>query len=139
MSTDPGYHDNLCALACENDVFRRVLFTTKRSQLVVMALEPGEDIGSEVHAHTDQVFVIVMGAGIVVLDGKRAPLCGGDVVVVPAGVEHNVINKGSEPMKLLTIYTPPNHLPGRLHATKGEAIADVEDAAVEHAAAEQRR
>ncbi len=108
----------------KNNNFREVLNTTARSQLVVMALLPGEEIGMEVHSDVDQFLRIESGTGIAVLDGKEHPLKDGSAVVVPAGVEHNFVNTSKEElMKLYTIYTPPEHPDGTVHATKADADA----------------
>jgi len=108
----------------KNNSFREVLNTTSRSQLVVMALKPGEEIGTEVHHDIDQFLRIEAGTGKAVLDGKEYPLKDGSAVVVPAGVEHNFINTSKDQnMKLYSIYTPPEHADGTVHATKAEADA----------------
>jgi mannose-6-phosphate isomerase-like protein (cupin superfamily) len=115
----------------ENECFRRVLFTGKHVQLVVMCLEPGEEIGDEVHQDVDQVFRIEQGeARFVFNEGQDRPAGDGDVVVVPAGTYHNVINTSkTAPLKLSTLYAPPNHPEGTVHKTKAEADAAE---AVEH-------
>jgi mannose-6-phosphate isomerase-like protein (cupin superfamily) len=108
----------------KNKNFREVLKTTSRSQLVVMSLKPGEEIGMEVHNDVDQFLRIEAGTGKAVLDGKEYPLEDGSAVVVPAGVEHNFINTSKDQdMKLYSIYTPPEHPDGTIHATKAEADA----------------
>jgi mannose-6-phosphate isomerase-like protein (cupin superfamily) len=108
----------------KNNNFREVLKTTSRSQLVVMSLKPGEEIGMEVHNDVDQFLRIEAGTGKAVLDGKEYPLEDGSAVVVPAGVEHNFINTSKDQdMKLYSIYTPPEHPDGTIHATKAEADA----------------
>jgi mannose-6-phosphate isomerase-like protein (cupin superfamily) len=117
------YIDDASEFALENENFRRVMFTTDRSQLVLMALRPGEDIGSEVHAHVDQVFTFVEGTGEVVIVMVRRAIKPRTVVVVPAGARHNVVNTGTIPLKLVTVYSPPQHAPGTVHKTKAEAIA----------------
>ena len=108
-----------------NTYFRRVLYTGKHSQLVVMCLEPGEDIGDEVHPNVDQFFRIEQGDAKFVLNEKQErPAREGDAVVVPAGTYHNVINTSkTAPLKLYTIYSPPNHPDGTVHKTKAEAQA----------------
>ena len=108
-----------------NTYFRRVLYTGKHSQLVVMCLEPGEDIGDEVHPNVDQFFRIEQGDTKFVLNEKQErPAREGDAVVVPAGTYHNVINTSkTAPLKLYTIYSPPNHPDGTVHKTKAEAQA----------------
>jgi len=112
-------------LALKNTYFRQVLFTAKHSQLVVMCLEPGEEIGDEVHANVDQFFRIERGDARFVFDEKEQRLVhDGDGVVVPAGTYHNVINASkTAPLKLYTIYSPPNHPDGTVHRTKAEAEA----------------
>jgi len=108
-----------------HDVFRAVLFTGEHSQLVVMSLRPGEDIGDEVH-DVDQLFYFVEGTGETVLDGRSSVLEKGQVLVVPSGTRHNIRNNGLGPMKLLTIYAPPQHAAGTIHRTKAEAMAEEE-------------
>jgi len=120
-----GYLEDIEALAIGNSDFRRVLYTAEHSQLVLMALLPAEDIGSEVHT-LDQFFRIEQGSGEAELDGVRTPLHAGSAVLVPAGTRHNIINTGADPMKLYTIYSPPNHRDGVVHHTKADANADHE-------------
>jgi mannose-6-phosphate isomerase-like protein (cupin superfamily) len=106
-----------------NNYFRRVLFTGKHAQLVVMCLQPGEEIGNEVHANVDQFFRIEQGEATFVFGGKEKHLVkDGDAVIVPAGTYHNVINTSKTiAMKLYTIYSPPNHPDKTIHKTKAEA------------------
>lgn len=114
--------------ARENTDFRRVLNTTERSQLVLMSVPAGGEIGQETHEDTDQILVFVEGNGEAVFGGvEKRPVNPGDVVVVPAGTQHNFIANGGEPLKLFTIYTPPHHRPGTVHATKADADADIAD------------
>ncbi|HCG29147.1 MAG TPA: cupin domain-containing protein, partial [Chloroflexi bacterium] len=102
--------------------FREVLFTAPHLQLVVMTLQPGEDIGQETHDDGDQFFRVEAGEGEALLDGERHPLRDGSIVVIPAGVEHNISNtSASEPLRVYTIYTPPEHPDGTVHRTKAEA------------------
>ncbi len=108
----------------ENDNFRKVLFTTKRSQLVVMSIPAGEDIGEETHEGIDQILTIVEGAGEAVLDGTSSAIKAGSVILVPAGMKHNVITKGDQALKLYTMYTPPDHEDGTIHRTKHDAGTD---------------
>jgi mannose-6-phosphate isomerase-like protein (cupin superfamily) len=112
-------------LTLKNTFFRQVLFTAEHAQLVVMCLQPGEEIGDEVHANVDQFFRIEQGEARFVLDGKEERLVhDGDAGVVPAKTRHNVINASkTEPLKLYTIYSPPNHPAGTVHKTKAEATA----------------
>ncbi len=108
----------------DNKFFRKVLYTAESSQLVVMRLLPGEDIGTEVH-HLDQFLRIESGKGEAVLNGKHFPIQDGFAIVVPAGVEHNIINLSTDSeMKLYTVYSPPNHLDKTVHKTKAEAETD---------------
>ena len=117
-----AYSSDIFRATEANTDFRRVLFTTPLSQLVLMTVQPGDDIGLETH-HLDQVLVFVSGRGESVLDGARGEIGPGTVVVVPAGTEHNFVNTGSEPLKLFTVYAPPEHADGTVHKTKAEADA----------------
>lgn len=117
-----GFTGDIEALTTENTDFRRVLYTGKFMQLVLMSLAPGEEIGSEVHDDIDQFFRVEDGHGTVVIDGVEHAVKDDDVVIVPAGATHNVINTGDVALKLYTIYAPPEHKNGTVHATK--AIAD---------------
>ena len=119
-----GYIINIKEAAKENNNFRKVLYTAKNSQLVVMSLEPGEEIGEEVH-NLDQFIRVEKGEGKAVLDAMEHNIEDGFAIVVPAGVKHNIINtSGSEEMKIYTIYSPPNHRDGVVHLTKAQAEAD---------------
>lgn len=119
-----GYVNNIEQLTLNNTYFRQVLFTAPHSQLVVMCLKPGEEIGSEVHQNVDQFFRFEAGEGKVVLNGEEKAVGNGDAVVVPAGTEHNVINTSAEKeLKLYTIYSPAQHPDGTIHKTKEEAQA----------------
>lgn len=120
-----GYVSNIEQLALENDLFRKVLYTDTKVQLVVMALKSGEDIGEEVH-QLDQFIRVEQGAGVAVLNGVETPITAGSAVIVPTGVRHNIINSGEGSMKLYTLYAPPNHKDGTIHATKAEAEAHEE-------------
>ncbi|RYF95070.1 MAG: cupin domain-containing protein [Caulobacteraceae bacterium] len=115
-----GFIDNIEALTVGNDAFRKVLYTGKHLQLVLMTLQPSEEIGAEVHETHDQFFRIEEGAGAVEIDGVRTPVKDDDAVIVPAGARHNVINTGTAPLRLYTLYGPPEHRDGVLHATKAE-------------------
>jgi mannose-6-phosphate isomerase-like protein (cupin superfamily) len=120
-----GFVQDIESLAIKNDDFRRVLYTAKNCQLVVMALKPKEEIGAEAHK-SDQFFRVEEGSGEVVLDGVRTSIRAGFGMVVPGGTKHNIINTGSVPLKLYTIYAPPNHRNGVVHHTREEAEADNE-------------
>lgn len=122
-----GYVGNIESSSLGNNDFRQVLYTAKNQQLVVMSLLPGEDIGEEVHT-LDQFFRCEKGTGRAVLNGEEHDIGDGYVVVIPAGVKHNIINTSpTEPMKLYTLYSPPNHIDGTVHHTKAEAEADESD------------
>jgi len=120
-----GYVGHIEKATLKNNYFRQVLFTGKYSQLVVMCLQPSEEIGDEVHPDVDQFFRIEQGEAKFVFDGiEEHVVHDGDAVVVPAGAYHNVINTSSTTaLKLYTIYTPPNHPDGTVHKTKAEAEA----------------
>ena len=122
-----GYITNIEKAALENEYFRQVLFTDTNVQLVVMSLKPGEDIGEEVH-QLDQFIRVEAGEGKSVLDGVEHELKDGYVVVIPKGTRHNIINtSASKPMKLYTVYAPPNHKDGTIHKTKAEAEVDEDE------------
>ena len=121
-----GFVDNIEELTLANNNFRKVLYTAKFSQLVLMSLTPKEEIGEEIH-EGDQFFRFEKGEGKVVIDGVEQPVKDGSAVVVPAGARHNVVNTSeSQPLKLYTIYSPPHHRDGIVHITKAEAMADSE-------------
>lgn len=121
-----GFVDNIEKLTTDNGHFRKVLYTGQYLQLVLMTLQPGEEIGEEVHDDHDQFFRIEAGSGEVVIDGQHTPVQDDDAVIVPAGARHNVINTGTEPLKLYTLYGPPEHRDGVVHGTKAEADASEE-------------
>jgi len=118
-----GYIDDIEDRAQENSDFRRVLYTGKHLQLVLMALRPGEEIGEEIHRDRDQFFRIEQGKGEVWIDGIRTKVKGDFAIVVPAGARHNVRNSGDKPLKLYTLYAPPEHVDGTVHVTKADAQA----------------
>lgn len=119
-----GYITNIEKASLENTLFRRVLYTAKNCQLVVMSLKPSEDIGEEVH-HLDQFIRCEAGQGKAILNGVEHVIGDGFVVVVPAGATHNIRNTSSDqPLKLYTLYAPPNHRDGVVHETKEQAEAD---------------
>lgn len=120
-----GFVQDIEDLTVKNAEFRQVLYTAKHCQLVVMSLEPKGEIGEEVHT-LDQFFRIEDGAGVAVLDGVRTAIRAGFAVVVPSGTTHNIINTGSGPLKLYTLYAPPNHRDGIVHHSREEAEADTE-------------
>ncbi len=121
-----GFIDDIEKSAVDNENFRKVLYTGKNSQLVLMSLLPGEEIGEEVH-EVDQFFRIEKGEGKAIIDGTEHAIADGSAIIVPAGAKHNIINGSqTESLKLYTIYSPPNHMDGTLHRTKQEAEANEE-------------
>lgn len=122
-----GYIINIEKVSLENNNFRKVLYTAKNSQLVLMSLKPGEEIGEEVH-NLDQFLRVEAGEGKAVLDGVEHMLEDGSAIVVPAGTKHNIINTSTESeMKLYTLYSPPNHKDGTIHPAKSDAADDEEE------------
>lgn len=123
-----GYVVNIEERSLQNDYFREVLFTGPHSQLVIMSLNPNEDIGVEIHENVDQFIRIESGEGKAILSGEEYQISDGSAIVIPAGTEHNIINTSSDKkLKLYTIYSPPNHRDKTIHQTKEEALADEED------------
>lgn len=120
-----GDVQDIASIATGNNDFRRVVYTARHCQLVAMALKPQGDIGAEVH-QLDQFFRVEAGRGEAVLDGVRTVIQAGSAVVVPAGARHNIVNTGTEPLKLYTLYAPPNHRDGVVHHTRADAEADTE-------------
>lgn len=116
-----GFVDNIEELTEGNKDFRRVLYTGKHMQLVLMSLRKGEEIGEEVHEDRDQFFRVEKGKGEIVIDGERHKIRSGDAMLVPAGARHNVINTGDKSLKLYTLYGPPEHKDGIVRRTKAEA------------------
>ncbi len=121
-----GYVTNIEKLSLENDNFRKVLYTDKNSQLVLMSLLAGEEIGEEVH-NVDQFLRVEKGTGIAILSDISHDLADGSVIIVPAGTKHNIMNSDSGPMKLYTLYMPPHHRDSVIHKTKAEGEADTTD------------
>ena len=123
-----GFVSNIEQDVLANDNFRKVVFTSKYGQVVLMSLLPNEEIGMEVHEVTDQFFRIDSGEGKVIIDGEEAIIGNGSAIVVPAGSKHNVINTSNKsPLKLYTIYMPPHHRDGVIHKTKADAEKDTTD------------
>lgn len=118
---------DVIALARQSDDFRKVVITGDKMQVVVMTIQPGEEIGAETHEGHDQVLFFVDGEGEAVLDGVTSTVSAGDLSFVHAGVHHNFINTGSEPLRIVTAYAPPEHEPGTVHADKAEADAAEHD------------
>jgi mannose-6-phosphate isomerase-like protein (cupin superfamily) len=121
-----GFVGEIEEMAGKNENFRRVVYTGRQLQLVLMSLAPGEEIGEEVHRDRDQFFRIEKGEGEVWIDGRRTAVRSEFAIVVPAGARHNVRNTGDKPMKLYTIYGPPEHEDGTVHITRADAVASKE-------------
>lgn len=123
-----GFTTNIEQQTLENTQFRKVLYTGHNTQLVLMSIAPGSEIGSEVHPDNDQFFRFEGGTGRVVIDDNEYDVADGSVAIVPAGSEHNVVNTSqTEPLQLYTLYSPPHHKDGVVHATREEAEADDEE------------
>ena len=116
-----GFVGDIEELTEENSDFRRVLYTGKNLQLVLMAIQPGEEIGEETHADRDQFFRVEKGKGEVWIDGHRSKIKSDVGIVVPAGARHNIVNTGDKPLRLYTIYAPPEHRDGTVQASKADA------------------
>ena len=119
-------HFTIAAVAEQSNDFRRVLWTGEHTQLVIMTLPVGGEIGVEKHDENDQILTFVSGVGEATLSGVTKAVAAGDLVVVPAGVTHNFVNTGPDPLVLYTVYGPPDHADGAVHATKAEADASEE-------------
>jgi mannose-6-phosphate isomerase-like protein (cupin superfamily) len=118
----PQFNKDIVQAARANSFFRQEILTNTHSQIVLMSVEPGDEIGEEVH-EVDQLLVFVEGAGVAVLNGERSAVKANSLVAVPAGTRHNFLNTGNAPLKLFTIYSPPEEAPGTVHRTKAEALA----------------
>jgi mannose-6-phosphate isomerase-like protein (cupin superfamily) len=123
------YLTNIIRETQNNTDFRKVLFTGARSQLVIMSIPPGGEVGAETHIYTEQILFFLSGTGKAILNGKESPISAGDVVVVTPGTQHNFINTGTDPLKIYTVYAPPNHIDGLIETTKAEADKNVQDEA----------
>lgn len=121
-----GFVGDIEELTVDNRNFRKVIYTGKNLQLVLMTLKRGEEIGEEVHTDRDQFFRIEKGEGEVLIDGRRTKVHDDDAIIIPAGAKHNVINTGKLPLHLYSIYGPPEHLEGTIHTTKEEADSSEE-------------
>lgn len=121
------FQTNILEEARENEAYRRVLFTGARSQLALMTIPPGGDIGLESHPHVEQLVFIASGRGKAIVNGVETPLVAGDVLVATPNARHNVVNTGSVPLQIYTVYTPPNHIEGRVHRSKTDAENDKAD------------
>ena len=126
----PCLNDDIVARARQNDAFRREVITGQHSQVVLMSIPPGGEIGEEIHDHVDQVLVFVEGDGEAILEGETSRVPANGMAFVPAGTKHNFRNTGTSPLRLYTIYAPPEHPPGTVHQTKAEA--DAAEAAEHH-------
>ncbi len=122
-----GYVTDIEKATRENTDFRRVIYTAPSSQLVLMCLKPGEEIGEETHEKVDQFFRIEEGEGKTVINGVDHPIGNGSAIVIPAGTLHNIVNTGPDFLKLYTVYSPPNHKDGVIHSTRAVAEADTTD------------
>src|SRR4030042_1770716 len=127
-----SYQTNIIQATRKNKYFRQVLFTGKKSQLVVMSIKKGGDIGEETHDNVEQILFFLKGEGKAILDGVESPITKGDVVIVTPGTKHNFINTGKGALKVYTVYCPPNHIDGRIHKTQKAADKDKEDEAFGH-------
>ena len=127
-STRP-FQTNVLDEARKNEAYRRILFTGARSQLALMTIPPGGDIGLESHAHVEQVIFIASGQGKAIVNGADTPIGAGHVLVATPNARHNIVNTGTEPLRIYTVYTPPNHLDGRLHPARADAENDKADEA----------
>jgi mannose-6-phosphate isomerase-like protein (cupin superfamily) len=122
-----GFNIDVVAAAKANTYFRSVLSTGANAQVVVMSIPPGGEIGEEVHERVDQVLAFVAGEGVAILEGEESRVGPDHLVHVPAGMRHNVLNRGSVDLRLYTVYAPPQHADGTIHRTKAEADADEAD------------
>lgn len=127
------FNVNIIDATRENTYFRQVLSTGPNAQVVVMSIPAGGEIGEEIHEHVDQVLAFVAGEGVAIVDGEESRVGPDHLVHVPAGSRHNVVNRGSFPLRLYTVYAPPQHAQGTIHRTKAEADADEADRFVQRA------
>ncbi len=123
------FQTNILQAARSNDAYRRVVFTGAKSQLALMTIPSGSDIGMETHANVEQLIFIASGQGKAVLNGAESVVRPGDVVVATPGTRHDIVNTGTEPLRIYTVYAPPNHIDGRVHQTKADAESDTADEA----------
>ncbi|SHI57605.1 Mannose-6-phosphate isomerase, cupin superfamily [Cruoricaptor ignavus] len=122
-----GFHGNIEQQTLDNENFRKVIYTAKHSQLVLMTLKKGEEIGMETHPENDQFFRFEAGTGKCIIDGNEYEVKDGSAIIIPAGSQHNVINTGDDELKMYTIYSPPHHKDKVVHATKADAERDEDD------------
>lgn len=121
------FNIDIVAAAKANTFFRQVVSTGPNAQVVVMSIPPGGEIGEEVHEHVDQILAFVSGEGVAILEGRSSDVGPDRLVHVPAGLRHNVVNRGSVDLQLYTVYAPPQHAQGTIHKTRAEADADEAD------------
>jgi mannose-6-phosphate isomerase-like protein (cupin superfamily) len=126
--TNDGDRVDILEAARNNEAFRREVLTGEHSQVVVMAIPPGGEIGEEVHPETDQLLLFVDGSGEARLNGVASAVGPNDLVFVRSGARHNFVNTGDDPLRLITVYAPPEHAPGTVHLTKADADAAEDDA-----------
>ncbi len=119
----PRPNADLVQSARDNDAYRRVLMTGAHLQVALMTIQPGREVGEELHPHTDQILYIVDGSGDAILDGDTSKISPGRLVFVAAGTRHNFVNTGEVPLRIATVYAPPEHAPGTVHETKARADA----------------
>ncbi len=124
-----SYHSHVSRIAEAANDFRRVLATGSKSQLVVMSILPGEEVGEETHPNTEQTLFFQSGTGEALVGDERFSVSAGDIVIVTPGTRHNFTNTSSVPLKIITVYAPAHHIEGRIHHTKADADADTEDEA----------
>jgi mannose-6-phosphate isomerase-like protein (cupin superfamily) len=129
MQPAPSFHTSLRQAADLNDAFRRVLFTGARSQVSLMTIQPGATIGVEAHPHVEQLVLVASGSGKAVVGHTEWPLAEGDVVVITPGTPHDVQNTGIEPLRIVTVDTPPRHIDGVVQTTREAADGDLADKA----------
>lgn len=122
-----SYHSHVSQITEATNDFRRVLATGSKSQLVVMNIPPGEEVGEETHPNTEQTLFFQSGIGEALVGEERFSIRAGDIVMVSPGTRHNFTNIGTEPLKIITVYAPAHHIDGRVHHTKADADADEED------------
>jgi mannose-6-phosphate isomerase-like protein (cupin superfamily) len=123
------FEANVLQAARDNEAYRRVLFTGAKTQLVLMTIVPGEHIGFETHPNVEQLVFIASGNGTAVLDGTKSRVVPGDVIVVTPGTHHDIVNTASTPLRIYTVYSPPNHIDGRVQPTRADAESDKADEA----------
>jgi mannose-6-phosphate isomerase-like protein (cupin superfamily) len=121
------FQTNILQAARDNSAYRRVVFTGTRTQLALMSIPSGSDIGVETHSNVEQLIFIASGQGKAILNGAESAVRAGDVIVATPGTRHDIVNTGAEPLRIYTTYSPPNHIDGRVHSTKADAETDTAD------------